>query len=496
MAENPSLKAVLALWRQVGDQPDSRRTIEDQLADLSMTLNYDLMVAFDASQQPIGGVVRRAGKAVRLTRTEIPLFAQRLVTLRDGLYTVTTAPINIDAENLGTLSVGKIVDGALLPRDGVLTRAGKVIQSNLTSLGTAEIEAGLSGCAPSAAECVAELRGETYLIMAVDNANLGSGFAIWSVQSIDATGEPLVHAQAQSLLAAAAGMLSAALLVALFASRRIARPLTDLIERLKQSERTGSLGGGYQVDSPPREVNELAAALNLAAAATTESQRRLEQAYLEFTQTMAQTLDTRDTYTAGHSTRVSQYACAVADALHLPSDEKEIVRIGATLHDIGKIGVPDAVLQKPGKLTAAEFEMIKKHPLIGRKILEGVARFRDYLAIVELHHENHDGTGYPWGLAGDKIPLAARIVHVVDAYDAMTTSRPYRDAMLPHQARDILQHHAGTQFDPAIVEVFLQLVRGSLSLPPGISCEELAELSTAVGARSADYADLRVSDVH
>ncbi len=492
VAENPSLKAGIALWRQAAGQAAARITVEDQLAEISATLDYHLIIAVDTDNKPIAAVVRKGNKAAGVPPGNIPA-PERLLTLGEDLYSLSTIPINIGSENLGTLSVGRTFNSTLLQRHGVLTRNGKVIHSNVGGLRAAEIEEALAGCKPAGKDCQAAIQGESYVITAVEGEGLGSGFVSWSMQSIDAASAPLVRAQAQSLLAVALGTLLAALLVALFASRSIARPLTHLVERLKESERTGVLRGCYELDSPTKEVNELASAFNQAAKAIAESQRRLDEAYLEFTQTMAQTLDARDPYTAGHSSRVSDYACAIAEALNFTPEERDILRIGASLHDIGKIGIPDAVLQKPGKLTSAEFEIIKKHPVIGKRILEGVARFRDYLNVVELHHENHDGTGYPWGLAGEKIPLGARIVHVVDAYDAMTTSRPYRDAMPKERAREILLQCSGTQFDPAIVEVFLRLVSCDLSALPGMTTEDLVELSRAIN--TAEQKEFDAKDV-
>jgi len=263
----------------------------------------------------------------------------------------------------------------------------------------------------------------------------------------------------------------------------VARPLIALVDRLKVSEKSGVLEGDFPEDSSTKEVNELARAFNLAARSVADSQRRLDETYLQITQTMAQTLDARDPYTAGHSGRVSQYAVAVAEAMNVAAQEVEKIRVGANFHDIGKIGIPDAVLQKPEPLTGPEFEVIKQHPTIGKRILEGVAKFHDYLSIVELHHENHDGTGYPWGLRGEGVPLGARIVHVVDAFDAMTTSRPYRPAMARDKALSILSDNAGSQFDPVVVEVFLRLAKQAPEvLPPAPAEIETRDMATQLAA--------------
>jgi HD-GYP domain-containing protein (c-di-GMP phosphodiesterase class II) len=141
----------------------------------------------------------------------------------------------------------------------------------------------------------------------------------------------------------------------------------------------------------------------------------------------------------------------------LSEQEVRNLRVGALLHDIGKLGVSDSVLRKTGKLTSEETVLIRQHPEIGKGILEGVHGFSVYLAAVELHHENWDGSGYPHGQRAEETPLAARIIHVVDAYDAMTTDRPYRPGMAHDEAVGILREFAGKQFDPAVVAAFTKV---------------------------------------
>ena len=162
---------------------------------------------------------------------------------------------------------------------------------------------------------------------------------------------------------------------------------------------------------------------------------------------LAAALDARDPYTAGHSERVSTFAVAMGEELKLDAEAMETLRLGALLHDIGKIGVPDEVLRKPGALTAAEFEAIKTHPSAGARILRSIPFLAPHIPIVELHHERPDGLGYPYGLRGDEIPLAARIVHVADAFDAMTSARAYRSGRIPVEAIAELRRCIGTDFD-------------------------------------------------
>jgi HD-GYP domain-containing protein (c-di-GMP phosphodiesterase class II) len=194
-----------------------------------------------------------------------------------------------------------------------------------------------------------------------------------------------------------------------------------------------------------------------------ESKNHLEEAVLQFVETMAQALDARDKYTAGHSDRVSINSTVIAEAMRLAPEEIEIIRIGARLHDIGKIGIPDTVLQKPGKLTEDEYALIRLHPQIGKKIIEKVERLQKYLPIVELHHEDYDGGGYPYGLHGQSVPVGVRIVHVVDVFDAITSDRAYRKARSREDMVAIMSSESGKQFDPAVLAAFLEtLNKGKL----------------------------------
>jgi HD-GYP domain-containing protein (c-di-GMP phosphodiesterase class II) len=174
---------------------------------------------------------------------------------------------------------------------------------------------------------------------------------------------------------------------------------------------------------------------------------------------LAEALDARDRYTAGHSLRVADYAHAVAQELRLPDRDVEIIRLAAWLHDVGKIGIPDAILLKPGPLTPEEIGLVKLHPQIGRRILERAPGFEPLLDPVELHHENFDGTGYPYGLAGERIPLAARVIRVVDAFDAMTTDRAYRPAFTAESALKQIETGSGREFDPRCAVALLIIVR-------------------------------------
>jgi putative two-component system response regulator len=185
---------------------------------------------------------------------------------------------------------------------------------------------------------------------------------------------------------------------------------------------------------------------------------------------LALTVEARDAYTEGHCERLAGYAVALGEALQLSDDELAALHRGGYLHDVGKIGIPDAVLQKPAKLTAAEFELMKGHTIIGERLCGNLRSLRAVRPIVRHHHESLNGTGYPDGLQGSAVPLLAQIVGIVDAYDAMTTTRSYRTAMTTEFAYEELRADAGRGLrNPELVDVFIALARsGKLGDPTAI----------------------------
>lgn len=184
---------------------------------------------------------------------------------------------------------------------------------------------------------------------------------------------------------------------------------------------------------------------------------QLERAYVATLVALSRALDMRDTETEEHSLRVTRYSLAIGQRLGLTSDALASLELGAMLHDVGKIGIPDAVLRKPGPLTDAEWVIMRQHPRLGFTILSGVEFLASSLEVVLHHHEKWNGNGYPDGLRGETIPLAARIFAVADAFDAITSSRPYKAALPVEEALTRLQRDAGAHFDPAVVEAFVPI---------------------------------------
>lgn len=182
---------------------------------------------------------------------------------------------------------------------------------------------------------------------------------------------------------------------------------------------------------------------------------RIEELFLEGVQSIVHALEAKDLYTRGHSARVAAYAARTAGEIGLDQDMIEVVALGAELHDVGKIGISETVLNKPGPLSDEEYRHIMQHTLIGARILDPLLKHaRPALEIIRYHHERVDGRGLPDGLVGEAIPMHARLVAVVDAFDAMTTGRSYRPGFSPARALDELRAHAGTQFDAEMIEAF------------------------------------------
>jgi putative nucleotidyltransferase with HDIG domain len=192
--------------------------------------------------------------------------------------------------------------------------------------------------------------------------------------------------------------------------------------------------------------------------------KELEAAYEELEKTYDQTLkalmsalDARDRETEGHSVRVSRLACLLGEKIGLNSDQLKALERGALLHDIGKIGISDSILHKPGKLTEDEWKIMRMHPEIGARIVERIPFLQESMAVVRYHHERWDGSGYPLGIRGDEIPIHARIFAVVDVFDALTSNRNYRKKSTPQEALQYLREHAGILFDRQIVEALAEL---------------------------------------
>lgn len=190
-----------------------------------------------------------------------------------------------------------------------------------------------------------------------------------------------------------------------------------------------------------------------------DTYQKLQNSYLESIQTLRYTVEAKDSYTRGHSDRVSEISVLLGKHLGLSEKDLENLRLGGLFHDIGKIGVPDIILQKNSRLTDDEYSQIKQHPNIGIHILSNATIFNDILPIVEYHHEKFDGTGYPKKLSGNDIPYLARIAAIADSFDAMASKRAYRDSLPLEVIISEFERCKGTQFDPQMADVFLDILK-------------------------------------
>ena len=270
------------------------------------------------------------------------------------------------------------------------------------------------------------------------------------------------------LLALLAVLLSIG--VSIFAARRITNPL----QVLTQSSRALARGDFSQrVHLASRtEIGELAETFNTMSKELEQFVEDLKRAadenralFLGSIQMLAGAVDEKDPYTRGHSDRVTRYSLLIGKELNLPPSFMETLQISAQLHDVGKIGIEDHILKKPGALNAEEFEVMKTHTTKGANILRPVTQLAEMLPGIELHHEALDGRGYPYGLTGDQIPLLARVIAVADTFDALTTNRPYQHAHPPEEALKIIQNLAGKRLDPEPVAALLAVyARGEIRI--------------------------------
>ena len=270
------------------------------------------------------------------------------------------------------------------------------------------------------------------------------------------------------LLALLAVLLSIG--VSIFAARRITNPL----EILTQSSRALARGDFSQRAhlNSRTEIGELAETFNTMSQELEQFVEDLKRAaeenralFLGSIQMLAGAVDEKDPYTRGHSDRVTRYSLMIGKEMNLDAAFLETLQISAQLHDVGKIGIEDRILKKPGALTAEEFEVMKTHTTKGANILRPVTQLAEMLPGIELHHEALDGRGYPYGLQDEQIPLLARVIAVADTFDALTTNRPYQTAHTPEQALEIIKNLAGKRLDPIAVAALLAVYgRGEIRI--------------------------------
>ncbi len=296
----------------------------------------------------------------------------------------------------------------------------------------------------------------------------------WAVIAQRSVKEARADAGVTELNRQALAFVSAVVLIAVLFGYFFAVGISGPIRSLAASTRAISRGEFHQ-RTPVRgaaEISELAENFNLMASDIEEYIERLKEAaeenrelFIGSIRMLAAAIDEKDPYTRGHSGRVAKYSTVIAQELKLTPEDLDKLKISALLHDVGKIGVDDRVLKKPGSLTPEEFEIMKTHTTKGANIMRPVSQLKDMLPGIELHHEHLDGRGYPYGLSGPQIPLMARIIAVADTLDAMTTNRPYQSAMDLQYALGRIKALTGSKFDQSVVNALESAVKaGKLRL--------------------------------
>jgi putative nucleotidyltransferase with HDIG domain len=484
LAENPTLKATIDTYAAEAGTADPARlalwlaTIGNELDKVAARVDSDALILADTHQITLAAAGRLGdrwprGRPIALAGAKAGSGLDGVVRASGLLFRVVSVPLQLDATPIGTLYLATNLDQeyarelkTLANAETAIINDGLIAASTLTSSAASQFEA-----APDSRLQVGTvtLDGQSYSYRRLVQVGSASFYALGS---IDESSKAATAAAIGNMVAIAAG----AFVVSLIASFWLARMLTGPVGRLSASLATASQAHDVRVELPltgsSRELDALTTTFNAMMASVATAEALTQAAYTGSIRALATALDARDPYTAGHSERVSVLSVAIARALALPADEIEVIRLGALLHDIGKIGVPDEVLMKPGSLTDAEFAIIKQHPVAGARILRSVPFLVPHIPIVELHHERPDGRGYPHGLRGDEIPMPARIVHVADAYDAITSKRAYRGARPSGEALREIWKYAGTEFHAEIVAALATALPGVTSESGELLVEE------------------------
>jgi putative nucleotidyltransferase with HDIG domain len=218
--------------------------------------------------------------------------------------------------------------------------------------------------------------------------------------------------------------------------------------------------------------NDMAGNIEALVRRLKQALRQNQELFLETIKTLAAAIDAKDPYTHGHSERVSSFSMAISRHLGLGQEEVFRVHIAAILHDVGKLGIRESILNKPGGLSDEEFDIMRQHPSIGAQIMSPIRMLKDIIPGIRNHHETWNGKGYPDQLNGEEIPMVARIIGVADTFDAMTTTRPYQQAMTLDYVLDKMRSMSGTRFDPVVIDAFIAAVEAGDITPPAPISEQ------------------------
>ena len=467
LVENPTLKAALDTYAAEAPGGDSAvrgqllTMIDIELGKVAARFDSDAIVLVDARGLTIASAGRLAdrwpvGRRVAFTgesEADTPQL-DGVVQASAATFRLVAVPLVLeDATGIGTLYLATSLDQRyaqalkdLSRADTVIVSDGLVLASTLPPQSAREFEAAIAKANPGYG--TVDIDAESVAFRRL--ARVGTT-SLYALASIDDASRAAMRESVRTLVWIGLGAVVLALAGSFTLAHRFTEPIGQLSGALEQMAASHDVRARLRPSGSSREIDALTERFNALMASVATAEAHTQAAYTGAIRALAAALDARDPYTAGHSERVSVLSVSIARALNLSADDIEVIRLGALLHDIGKIGISDEILRKPGPLTPEEYDAIKQHPTVGARILRSVPFLSRHIPIVELHHERPDGRGYPHGLRGDSTPLPARVVHVADAYDAMTSARAYRAARPPNDALQELWQCAGTEFDAEIV---------------------------------------------
>jgi putative nucleotidyltransferase with HDIG domain len=480
LAENPTLKAAIDTYRaelKAADpvsRPELLATIEKELIKIADRTQPDVL----AVRSSAGELLAAAGSHKRDWTSGAAHLengsSDEFVTLPSGVFRLASAAIAFQDVELGRLELATALDEAYAKELSVLSGASMIIASRQTIVASTLPREAMAFLSPDRlaqlpVSSTVQLGGESYATQLLFRAG---DAAVFAFDSIDASAGPAMAAAIGPVLLIALGAFALAGAASFGMARMLSRPIHTLSRSIAAMTQSRSFQQPVPMAGTSQEIDTLTDSFNTMMRSVVAAEAETESAYVGAIRALAMALDARDPYTAGHSERVSAISVAIGRQMGLDEEQLEVLRLGALLHDIGKIGVSDHVLRKPGGLTAEEFESIKQHPGLGARILRSVPFLARHIPIVELHHERPDGKGYPHGLAGHEIPLLARIAHVADAFDAITSARAYRPARGAGEALAELWACAGAQFDAEVVHALARALP-QLSVAPAPPDPEL-----------------------
>jgi putative nucleotidyltransferase with HDIG domain len=466
LAENPTLKAAIdtsGIDPSSGSRSELAATIQRELEKLAARIQPDVLAVSD----PSGNVLAAVGKHQADWPKSLTGFASRrlteqFVSLPSGVYQRIAAPITLkDTDqdtDLGTLALATAIDQEYAEGLSKLSGAKTLVVADAKVVATTLPANAASGLTPQVLQALPSSRTVTlgdaeYAVELLFKRQVTS---VYALDSIDASTAPILSGALGAMFWIALAAFSLAGIASLWMARTLSRPINTLSQSLEHMTESLTFDDALVTTGSSLEVDALTRSFNTMMHSVSQAQAETRSAYVGAIRALAVALDARDPYTAGHSERVSAISVAVGRELALSAEDLDVLRLGALLHDIGKIGISDNVLRKPDALTAEEFETIKEHPGLGARIMRNVPFLGPHVPIVELHHERPDGRGYPYGLTSEQTPLLARIVHVADAFDAITSARAYRPARPSADAVRELWRHSGTQFDAEVVQALVR----------------------------------------